>query len=99
MMTMVTKQIRDDGAYLDVIETYGHDMATHRSIDIAINVLTDADTDTPCMYDTVLHVNVPNFHSVLALVWDAKKRFKVKRLQMKFYCNASQCSYLFEFSG
>lgn len=38
-------------------------MATQRSIDIAINVLTDADTDTPCIYDTVLHMNVPNVHS------------------------------------
>lgn len=35
--------------YLDVIETYGHDMATQRSMDIAINVLTEAETDTPCI--------------------------------------------------
>lgn len=36
-----------------------------RSIDIAINVFTDAETDTPCMYDTVLHMKVPNVHSKL----------------------------------
>lgn len=34
-----------------------------RSIEMAINVFTDADTETPCMYDTVLHINVPNVHS------------------------------------
>lgn len=39
-------------------------MATQRSIEMAINVLTEADTETPCMYDTVLHINVPSVHSV-----------------------------------
>lgn len=51
-------------SYLDEIETYGHDMATHRSMEIAINVFTDADTDTPCIYETVLQMNVPSVHSV-----------------------------------
>lgn len=50
-------------AYLGVIETYGHDIATHRSIEMAISVFTDAETDTPCIYDTVLHINVPRVHS------------------------------------
>lgn len=50
--------------YLDVIETYGQDIAMHRSIEIAINVFTDADTETPCMYETVLHIKVPSVHSV-----------------------------------
>lgn len=34
-----------------------------RSIEIAINVFTDADTETPCMYETVLHMNDPSVHS------------------------------------
>lgn len=34
-----------------------------RSIEMAINVFTDADTETPCIYDTVLQINVPNVHS------------------------------------
>lgn len=38
-------------------------MAIQRSIEMAINVFTDADTDTPCMYDTVLQINVPSVHS------------------------------------
>lgn len=50
--------------YLDVIETYGHDIAMHRSIEMAINVFTDADTETPCIYETVLHINVPSVHSI-----------------------------------
>lgn len=55
---------RMDRMYLDVIETYGQDMAMHRSIEIAINVFTDADTETPCIYETVLHINVPSVHSI-----------------------------------
>lgn len=35
----------------------------HRSIEMAIKVFTDADTETPCMYDTVLHIKVPRVHS------------------------------------
>lgn len=35
-----------------------------RSIEIAINVFTDADTDTPCIYETVLHIKVPSVHSI-----------------------------------
>lgn len=35
----------------------------HRSIEMAINVLMDAETDTPCIYDTVLHTKEPNIHS------------------------------------
>lgn len=35
--------------YLDEIDTYGHEIAIQRSIEIAISVLTDADTDTPCI--------------------------------------------------
>lgn len=50
-------------SYLGVIETYGHDIATQRSIEMAISVFTDAETDTPCMYDTVLHIKVPRVHS------------------------------------
>lgn len=30
---------------------------------MAINVFTDADTETPCIYDTVLHMNEPKVHS------------------------------------
>lgn len=50
-------------AYLGVIETYGHDIATHRSMEMAISVFTDAETETPCIYDTVLHIKVPRVHS------------------------------------
>lgn len=38
-------------------------MATQRSIEMAISVLTEAETETPCMYDTVLHMNDPRVHS------------------------------------
>lgn len=59
--------------YLDVIDTYGHDIAIQRSIEMAIKVFTDAETDTPCMYDTVLHMNDPNIHSeTLTLFWIIK---------------------------
>lgn len=54
-------------SYLDVIDTYGHEIATHRSIEIAIKVFTEADTDTPCMYDTVLQINDPNLHSEIII--------------------------------
>lgn len=59
--------------YLGVIETYGQDIATHRSIDIAIRVLTDAETDTPCMYDTTLQMNVPKIHSEMLHVKEDEK--------------------------
>lgn len=49
--------------YLEVIETYGQEMAMQRSIEIAINVFTDAETETPCIYETVLHMKVPSVHS------------------------------------
>lgn len=39
-------------------------MAMQRSIEIAISVFTDAETETPCMYDTVLHIKVPSVHSI-----------------------------------
>lgn len=56
------------------IDTYGQDMAIQRSIEMAINVFTDADTDTPCMYDTVLQIKVPSVHSEIAQ-WE-KEIFK-----------------------
>lgn len=34
-------------------------MAKHRSIDMAINVFTDAETETPWKYETVLQKNAP----------------------------------------
>lgn len=34
------------------------------SNDIAVSVLTDADTDTPCKYDTVLQKNMPKIHAM-----------------------------------
>lgn len=39
-------------------------MAKQRSTDIAISVFTDADTDTPCKYETVLQKNVPSVQAV-----------------------------------
>lgn len=42
-------------------------MAMQRSIEIAISVFTDAETETPCMYDTVLHIKVPSVHSSCVL--------------------------------
>lgn len=35
----------------------------HRSMEIAIKVLTDAETDTPCIYETVLQIKDPSVHS------------------------------------
>lgn len=49
------------------METYGQEMAIHRSIDMAIKVFTDAETDTPCIYDTVLQMKVPSVHSVTSV--------------------------------
>lgn len=51
--------------YLEVMDTYGHEIAMQRSIEMAIKVLTDAETETPCIYETVLHIKLPNVHSVL----------------------------------
>lgn len=59
-------------SYLGVIEKYGHDIATQRSIEMAISVLTDAETDTPCKYDTVLHIKVPRVHSKITVKSELK---------------------------
>lgn len=44
-------------------------------------MLTDADTDTPCIYDTVLHINVPRVHSESGFFFlnnsKKKKNFKL----------------------
>lgn len=69
--------------YLGVIETYGHDIATHRSIEMAISVFTDAETDTPCIYDTVLHINVPRVHSNIT----TRRRENKSGIQIKLKIN------------
>lgn len=55
------------GNYLEVIAKYGQEIATHRSIEMAISVLTEAETETPCIYDTVLQKNEPNVHSEMSI--------------------------------
>lgn len=52
-----------------------------RSIEIAISVFTDAETETPCMYDTVLHIKVPSVHSSCVLNLKKKKTIKFKKSQ------------------
>lgn len=39
-------------------------MALRLSIDIAVIVDTDAVTETPSIYDTVLHIYAPSIHSI-----------------------------------
>lgn len=53
--------------FVDIVVDNGHDIARHRSIDMAINVLTDADTETPCKYETVLQKNVPSVHTIIMI--------------------------------
>lgn len=57
-------------------------MAMQRSMEIAINVFTDAETDTPCMYDTVLQIKVPSVHSVQLKdeKWSVSNDWKIIRL-------------------
>lgn len=43
----------------------GNVMAAQRSIEIAISVLTDADTETPCEYETNLQKNSPSIHAAI----------------------------------
>lgn len=38
-------------------------IAAIRSNEIAVKVLTDAETDTPCKYETVLQKNIPKIHA------------------------------------
>lgn len=41
----------------------GNVIAAQRSIDMAAKVLTDAETETPCRYDTVLQKKMPRIHA------------------------------------
>lgn len=43
-----------------------------------MRVLTDAETDTPCMYDTVLQMNVPRIHSEMRIKSTAQDEKKKK---------------------
>lgn len=47
----------------------GKDIAQHLSIEIAINVLIDAETDTPWKYDTVLQRKIPRIHATKKMWW------------------------------
>lgn len=80
--------------YLDDIDgDNGHDIAIHLSIDIAINVLTDAETETPCKYDTALQKNAPRNQAgknqlilfVGAFIFFFKFYFQTRRIKNYWY--------------
>lgn len=57
--------------YLEfIVPDSGDVMAAQRSIEIAASVLTEAETETPCRYDTVLQKKMPRIHAVK----DTKRR-------------------------
>lgn len=61
---------------LDMVPVSGKEIAAHLSREIAIKVLTDADTDTPCKYETILQTKTPKIQAKIDKVAYQKIFFK-----------------------
>lgn len=64
---------------------------------MAISVFTDAETDTPCIYDTVLHIKVPRVHSKMTVKLWIQIKLKVsceveRKKNIRHQCCASAVS-------
>lgn len=71
-----------------IIPDSGKVIAAQRSMEIAISVLTDADTDTPCEYETNLQKNSPRIHArntKKKLIIHVEQKFKLSFISEKYH--------------